>query len=306
MNKPSDRILITNVKGINKPVTLGRINIIFGPNESGKTAIMHAIQLALMGRALGMGFRDDGAAWSTLAPLLPPGATTLHASIAHDGTTTHDYSLTAGSRPKITGPGHKYTDALRFAQEHYVGNKIIDEIRGVAQVTRSSDALAALAAMDGAQEARRRATAERKEWEIVYKLVPTVEAKERLAASRAAENDAENSYLEAHEAVLSHAAITSVLPPPPPGDPSGMGVLRYLFFLIPHTPGPRLVSLPDYSLTRTAINELVGAADALLAPDDILLLATTLTPWPGIADIFPITWVDAAAARSYTSNTNGA
>ena len=173
-----NRTMITNVKGINRPVTLGRLNIIFGPNESGKTAIMHAAQLALTGRALDMGFRDDGASWATLAPLLPTGATTLHASVADDGTTTHSYSLSAGSRPKITGSGRKYTDAVRFAREHYIGTKITDKIRGVALVTRSLDALRTLSSMDRAQEVRRLATNERRDWEIVYRLVPTVEAKE--------------------------------------------------------------------------------------------------------------------------------
>ena len=301
-----NRTMITNVKGINRPVTLGRLNIIFGPNESGKTAIMHAAQLALTGRALDMGFRDDGASWATLAPLLPTGATTLHASVADDGTTTHSYSLSAGSRPKITGSGRKYTDAVRFAREHYIGTKITDKIRGVALVTRSLDALLALSSMDRAQEVRRLATNERRDWEIVYRLVPTVEAKERLAAARLAENEAEDRVLETHEAVLAHAAIASVLPPEPSGDPSGLGALRHLLYLIPHTPGPRLVSLPDRALTRSAINDLVWAADALLGPDDTLLLATTLTPWSEISNLFPVTWVDAAAARRYTTNTNGA
>ena len=84
---------------------LGDYNLLIGPNESGKSAIAEAVQLALSGSAYGLFFRNAQVkAGNQLADLGHIGAEGLFAVATFDDGTTAQWSMeAAGKRPKMEG-----------------------------------------------------------------------------------------------------------------------------------------------------------------------------------------------------------
>ena len=84
---------------------LGKHNLLIGPNESGKSAIAEAIQLALSGSAYGLFFRNAPVkSGSQLADLGHIGPEGLFAIATFDDGTTAEWSMAAaGKRPKVVG-----------------------------------------------------------------------------------------------------------------------------------------------------------------------------------------------------------
>ena len=85
---------------------LGDYNLLLGPNESGKSAVAEAIQLALTGSAYGLFFRNAQVkAGNQLSELGAIDTVDLYAHAVFDDGTTSEWNMAAGKRPTLTGTG---------------------------------------------------------------------------------------------------------------------------------------------------------------------------------------------------------
>ena len=102
------RKLTTNIKspdGEDYTVDLGKNTILIGNNESGKSAIAEAVELARTGSAFGLLYRDkpvkDGGLLSALIPL---DCSSAHATAVLDDEQECSWTLVEGKRPVRSGP----------------------------------------------------------------------------------------------------------------------------------------------------------------------------------------------------------
>jgi len=97
----------TNIKsrtGEPYSVELGRCTLLIGPNESGKSSVAEACQLALTGSASGLFLRNRPVkAGNQLAALKPKGAEFVFSEAELEDGSTSRWELEPGSRPKRTG-----------------------------------------------------------------------------------------------------------------------------------------------------------------------------------------------------------
>ena len=83
---------------------LGFLTLLIGPNESGKSAIAEAVQLAVSGSAYGLFFRNKGVKnGAQLRDLGPADAETIFAEVEFENGTTSRWEMAPGKRPKRTG-----------------------------------------------------------------------------------------------------------------------------------------------------------------------------------------------------------
>ena len=98
----------TNIKspdGQTRTTTLGRKTILIGPNESGKSAIVEAAQLALTGGAYGLFLRSKPVkTGQQLFDLAPEDAESVFAEVEFEDGTTARWEMEEGKRPKQVGP----------------------------------------------------------------------------------------------------------------------------------------------------------------------------------------------------------
>ena len=103
--------ITTNIKspdGLSRTTELGKHTLLIGPNESGKSTIAEAVQLALTGSVSGILYREK-AVKSTqfLGRLMPEGSESVDAKAELDDGGVARWSLTAGKTPKSSGQvGH--------------------------------------------------------------------------------------------------------------------------------------------------------------------------------------------------------
>jgi len=97
----------TNIKspdGSSRTHTLGKHTLLVGPNESGKSAIAEAVQLALTGSASGMLYRNKPIKSGTqLAVLRPEGCEAVFAQVQMDDGESAEWTLEEGKRPNRSG-----------------------------------------------------------------------------------------------------------------------------------------------------------------------------------------------------------
>jgi len=77
---------------------------ITGPNGSGKTAVLNALELALTGEARDLGGRDKVRSAVMLAQLAPEGEGPIYARVKFSSGDTAEWVLEEGKRPKWTPP----------------------------------------------------------------------------------------------------------------------------------------------------------------------------------------------------------
>ena len=83
---------------------LGQLNLLVGPNESGKSAIAEAIQLAVSGSAYGLFFRNAQVkTGAQLVDLGPVGGGEIFAEVEFEDGSTSRWEMLPGKRPKQTG-----------------------------------------------------------------------------------------------------------------------------------------------------------------------------------------------------------
>lgn len=99
--------ITTNIKssdGQSKTFELGKYTLLVGPNESGKSAIAEAVQLAMTGSAFGMLYRNKPIkAGNQLEVLRPEGAEVVYSQAILDNGESAEWTLESGKSPKRTG-----------------------------------------------------------------------------------------------------------------------------------------------------------------------------------------------------------
>jgi len=99
--------ITTNIKskdGNSKTFNLGKHTLLIGPNESGKSSIAEAVQLALTGSAFGMLYRNKPIkSGDQLSTLRPEGSEVVYAQAVLDNGESADWVLEEGKRPKRHG-----------------------------------------------------------------------------------------------------------------------------------------------------------------------------------------------------------
>tara|TARA_R100000808_G_C2155439_1_gene167918 strand:+ start:16497 stop:17822 length:1326 start_codon:yes stop_codon:yes gene_type:complete len=105
------RVITTNVKspdGLPRTTHLGQYTLLVGPNESGKSTIAEAVQLALTGSASGILYRDKPVkSGKFLGRLMPEGNASVKATAQLDTGEVAEWRLEAGKAPKNSGQmGH--------------------------------------------------------------------------------------------------------------------------------------------------------------------------------------------------------
>jgi len=113
----------TNIKspdGGDYTVNIGKHTLLIGSNESGKSAIAEALQLARTGSAYGLLYRDkpikDG---KLLSALIPPSQNEAVAVVRFDNGSIRRWVLERGKRPKSSG-ANEGQSALSIAELHAV------------------------------------------------------------------------------------------------------------------------------------------------------------------------------------------
>ena len=113
----------TNIKspdGGDYTVNIGKHTLLIGNNESGKSAIAEALQLAQTGSAYGLLYRDksikDG---KLLSALIPPSQNEAVAVARFDNGSIRRWVLERGKRPKSSG-ANEGQSALAIAELHSV------------------------------------------------------------------------------------------------------------------------------------------------------------------------------------------
>ena len=101
------KTVTTNIKspdGQSKTFELGKYTLLVGPNESGKSAIAEAVQLALTGSAFGLLYRNKPIkAGNQLEVLRPSGAEVVYSQATLDNGESAEWVLEEGKRPKRSG-----------------------------------------------------------------------------------------------------------------------------------------------------------------------------------------------------------
>jgi|TARA_R100000084_G_scaffold46602_1_gene19252 ABC-type cobalamin/Fe3+-siderophores transport system ATPase subunit len=101
------KTITTNIKsrdGQSKTFELGKHTLLVGPNESGKSAIAEAVQLALTGSAFGLLYRNKPIkAGNQLEVLRPDGAEVVYSQATLDTGESAEWILESGKRPKRNG-----------------------------------------------------------------------------------------------------------------------------------------------------------------------------------------------------------
>lgn len=105
------RKITTNIKspdGLSRTTELGKHTLLIGPNESGKSTIAEAVQLALTGSVSGILYREKAVKSAQfLGRLMPEGNESVKAEAELDDGGIAQWSLTAGKTPKSSGQvGH--------------------------------------------------------------------------------------------------------------------------------------------------------------------------------------------------------
>jgi len=99
--------ITTNIKspdGNSRTYELGKYTLLVGPNESGKSAIAEAVQLALTGSAFGMLYRNKPIkAGNQLSVLKPEGTEVVYSQAVLDDGGTAEWTLEEGKRPVRKG-----------------------------------------------------------------------------------------------------------------------------------------------------------------------------------------------------------
>ena len=99
--------ITTNIKspdGNSQHYILGKHTLLIGPNESGKSALAEAVQLALTGSAFGLLYRNKPIkAGKQLSVLKPEGADTVYSQAILDTGESAEWTLEEGKRPGRTG-----------------------------------------------------------------------------------------------------------------------------------------------------------------------------------------------------------
>jgi len=99
--------ITTNIKSPDKSSythILGKYTLLVGPNESGKSAIAEAVQLALTGSAYGLLYRSKPIkAGNQLSVLRPEGCDVVFAQAILDTGESAEWTLEEGKRPKRSG-----------------------------------------------------------------------------------------------------------------------------------------------------------------------------------------------------------
>ena len=113
----------TNIKspdGDDYVVNIGKHTLLIGSNESGKSAIAEALQLARTGSAYGLLYRDkpikDG---KLLSALIPPSQDQATAIARFEDGSIREWVLQRGKRPKSSG-AHEGQSTLSIAEMHSV------------------------------------------------------------------------------------------------------------------------------------------------------------------------------------------
>jgi ABC-type cobalamin/Fe3+-siderophores transport system ATPase subunit len=101
------KTITTNIKspdGQSRTFELGKYTLLVGPNESGKSAIAEAVQLALTGSAFGLLYRNKPIkAGNQLEVLRPEDAEVVYSQATLDNGESAEWVLEEGKRPKRSG-----------------------------------------------------------------------------------------------------------------------------------------------------------------------------------------------------------
>jgi ABC-type cobalamin/Fe3+-siderophores transport system ATPase subunit len=101
------KTITTNIKspdGQSRTFELGKYTLLIGPNESGKSTIAEAVQLALTGSAFGLLYRNKPIkAGNQLEVLRPEGAEVVYSQATLDNGESAEWILEEGKRPKRSG-----------------------------------------------------------------------------------------------------------------------------------------------------------------------------------------------------------
>lgn len=98
--------------------------LVTGPNGSGKTALINAMELALTGEARDIGGRSSSRTGAILSNLIPPGENNLFSYVTFSDGTEASWVLERGKRPKHTPPPHKTVMLMKEILTALGGSKL--------------------------------------------------------------------------------------------------------------------------------------------------------------------------------------